>query len=394
MRIVSVSRLRPGMRLGQSIYSNGGPKHLPLLVAGTALDDQKARALERAGFGAVYVEDDLAEGIAPTFLPPALRDRAVAEVGEIFARAASDGVTKIGYHQVQRLEGVVTQVLAAIKSADGVASSLADLGGFDRYTLEHSVNVMTLGLSLSEYSARNRGWREWDGTLRRDVSDSRLTKLGVGLLLHDIGKMVIPTSILRKPGRLTGEEMAIVKEHPRAGIEMVERGALSPLSKVVIAGHHERWDGSGYPAAKAGDEIHEHAQVAGIVDAYDAISSTRSYRSRRPPHVAWQMISEMADASFSKRLVADFRRAITPYGEGLSILLSDGRRAVVVRNNRDHNDRPVVRVATDEAGAPVTAYELDLADEPETQIIDRIGDVSERGPSRTRAERTPALARA
>jgi HD-GYP domain-containing protein (c-di-GMP phosphodiesterase class II) len=358
------------MRLAKTVYSQTGGHRQPLLTAGVTLGVAMPEALSRAGVGAVYIDDALSEGITPvTVLPLEIRERALQEVTEVFGDLSRQGpTTRIGAERIERLNAVVAQVMGAIRNSGGMASSLADLGGFDRYTLEYSVNVMTLGLAVGEAAHRRLGWIDWTGQRRHDALDERLTKLGVGLLLHDIGKLVVPPDILRKPGALTDDEMAIVREHPVAGVQMIEREALSALTKVVILGHHERHDGSGYPYGHAGSRIHPHALVGGIVDVYDALTSTRSYRPARPPHVAWEMVVSMAGRGFPVDLVRVFAETVVPYAEGAYVALSDGRRAVVSANSPGCGSRPVVRVVSDEAGDPVEPYEIDLAGTPEVSI--------------------------
>ena len=89
------------------------------------------------------------------------------------------------------------------------------------------------------------------------------------------------------------DEMAIVREHPQTGLDMVESGVLASLAKVCIIGHHERLDGRGYPHGRGAD-LHENAQVAGIADVYDAVSSMRVYQARRPTHEAWELVMSLA----------------------------------------------------------------------------------------------------
>lgn len=370
MRIVPVSRLAPGMCLAKTVYSQNGGHRQPLLAEGVTLTGAMPAALARAGVGAVYIDDAISEGITPvSVLPFEIRERAVQEVTEVFAELSRSGpTTRIGAARIERLNAVVSQVMGAIRDSGGMASSLADLGGFDRYTLEHSVNVMTLGLAVGEAAHRRLGWVDWSGRRRHDELDERLTKLGVGLLLHDIGKMVVPAEILRKPGPLTAEETAIVREHPQAGVEMIDREALSSLSRVVILGHHERCDGSGYPHGLIGDEIHPHARVAGVVDVYDALTSTRAYRPARPPHLAWEMVVSMAGSGFPVDLVRVFAETVVPYAEGAAVELSDGRRALVAHNSPGCGSRPLVRVISDAAGRAVDPYEIDLAHTPELAI--------------------------
>jgi HD-GYP domain-containing protein (c-di-GMP phosphodiesterase class II) len=377
LRIVSVARLVPGMRLAKPVFSQSGGHRYPLLAEGVVIGESMPAALERAGVGAVYIEDAASEGITPqAVLPPEVREEVLHEVSVVFDVATRHGPgARISSEELVRLQAMVPKVIAAIRSSGGLASSLAGLNGFDHYTLEHSVNVMTLGLAVGDAVLRRMGWNDWKGRERHDSIDQRLTYLGMGLLLHDIGKMIVPVEILHKPGPLTDEEMAIVREHPVAGVQMIDGEVLPASSKVVILGHHERYDGSGYPYGQKGDEIHIHAQVAGIVDVYDAVSSTRVYSARRPAHVVWEMIVGMANQAFARELVRVFAETVVPYSEGVTVLLSDGRRAIVAKNTPGAGSRPLVRVITDEAGAPVRPFEVDLARTPDLSIRDSLLDM-------------------
>ena len=295
MRIVAVSRLRPGMRLGRPVYSCTAGVRVPLLQPQSVVTERVRAGLERAGVFAVYIDDELSEGIEPTeVVSPEVRDQAVRELHATFTAVTTQGPsTRIPGEQIERLESVVASILRDLRTNGHMVSTLMDLHTFDSHTLSHSLNVCVLGLMIGDESMRRHGWRDGRGVLRRDEYDSRLQKLGTGLLLHDIGKLLIPSEILRKPGRLTDDEMAIVREHPQTGLDMVESGVLASLAKVCIIGHHERLDGRGYPHGRGAD-LHENAQVAGIADVYDAVSSMRVYQARRPTHEAWELVLSLA----------------------------------------------------------------------------------------------------
>ena len=124
--------------------------------------------------------------------------------------------------------------------------------------------------------------------------------------------------------------MAIVREHPKTGLDMVESGALASLAKVCIIGHHERLDGRGYPNGRGAD-LHENAQIAGIADVYDAVSSMRVYQARRPTHEAWELVMSLAGTAFPLELVKIFKGTVAPYPEGVAVQLSDGRRGIVAK---------------------------------------------------------------
>src|ERR671927_617498 len=116
---------------------------------------------------------------------------------------------------------------------------------------------------------KEHGWIDHTGKRTWERRDRRLARLGLGLLLHDIGKLAIPTEILNKPGKLDEAEWELMRAHPRTGVEMLRSDLISPLVKVVVRSHHERWDGAGYPDARRGTEIHELARIAAVANTFD-----------------------------------------------------------------------------------------------------------------------------
>jgi putative nucleotidyltransferase with HDIG domain len=156
--------------------------------------------------------------------------------------------------RVTRLEGTYLAVVRdwgqSIESADS-------------YTFGHCERVAELGVRL--------------GTAL-GMDDDALTALRLGAYLHDLGKVRVPHEILNKPGRLTEEEFDVIRRHPEWGIELLATVDFPWDIKPIIRWHHEKYDGSGYPDRLVGDEIPLAAQVICIVDVYDALTTTRSYR--------------------------------------------------------------------------------------------------------------------
>ena len=368
------------MRLGRPVYSFSAGVRLPLLQPGAVITRPVRAGLERAGVFAVYVDDTLSEGITPAEpISGETRDHAMRALEETFTLVATEGAsTRVPAEQIERLGAVVKAILRDLGSRKEAVSSLMDLNAFDVHTLGHSLNVCLIGLMIGDEALHRHGWRDGRGEIRHGGVDDRLEKLGIGLLLHDVGKLLIPAEILRKPGRLTADEMDLVREHPKAGLDLIEDGAFSSLSRIAVIGHHERMDGLGYPYGRS-DDLHPHAQIAGIADVYDAVSSLRVYQARRPTHEAWELIMGLAGTAFPLDLVQVFKETVAPYPEGVAVGLSDGRRGIVAAVNRDHVTRPTVRVTHDETGAPLTPFELDLFETQDVVIADTLQDLV--GPS-------------
>jgi putative nucleotidyltransferase with HDIG domain len=133
----------------------------------------------------------------------------------------------------------------------------------DSYTFGHCERVASYAVAVAEALGADQG---------------QLTTIRMGAYLHDVGKVKVPHQILNKPGKLTDEEFAIIKRHPVWGVELLASVEFPWDIKPIIRSHHERCDGNGYPDRLRGDEIPLDAQVICIVDVYDALTTTRSYR--------------------------------------------------------------------------------------------------------------------
>jgi HD-GYP domain-containing protein (c-di-GMP phosphodiesterase class II) len=346
MRLTTVSRA-VGLRLARDLPATGAGR-VPLLAHGTILTERYQRALTAQGIHAVWVEDELSEGIEPVEL---LDETVRAETAERVrgaldsARAAFAATQRLPASTLQDLSGIVDRVAANIMDNPDAALVLNDLAAADQYTHRHSVNVTALGLLLARTQFRRHGWVDYRGQRRYDRVDQRLSTLGLGLLLHDIGKMAVPGPVLNKPGPLDDEEWKLMRGHPEAGVALLKTSALSPLVTAVIRDHHERMDGSGYPRGVVGDEIHPFARIAAVADVYDAITSARPYKAAAPPSAGVSVIADGVGNAFDTEVVETFRRVVFPYPAGTEIELADGRIGVVARVDASAPDVPIVRVA-------------------------------------------------
>jgi HD-GYP domain-containing protein (c-di-GMP phosphodiesterase class II) len=360
-----LNRVPDGEKLGKDV-SSGRADGMPLLRAGTKLTPRFKDALVRAGVHAVYVDDELSRGIDPT--PPLseeTRAAATAAVSRAFDGAKESFATgrPLSAEAVEELQGIAARMAEEIGQTGEFALALADLSAADGYTLQHSVDVAALGLLIGQKLFNARGYYDYRGKRTFERIDARLTRLGLGLLLHDIGKLAVPSEILNKPGKLDPAEWEVMKTHPMAGIELLRSDVISPLVKVVVRSHHERWEGGGYPDGKVDTEIHELARIAAVADVYDAVTSERVYAAARPAHVGVRIIREGRGSGFDAEIVDVFSKIVAPFPPGETVELTDGRGAIVVRVPEADLDRPVVRIIGE--GSPC---ELPLADHPDIGI--------------------------
>ena len=134
--------------------------------------------------------------------------------------------------------------------------------------------------------------------------------LRLGALLHDVGKLAVPSSVLLKRGPLTEAEFGQMRRHPVAGARMLKTLGAPPTILPVVLHHHERWDGSGYPTGQKGEEIPLEARMLCIADSFDAMTSTRPYRAPKSPGEAMDELERCAGTQFDPELVERLRRGL------------------------------------------------------------------------------------
>ncbi len=250
--------------------------------------------------------------------------------------------------------GRSVDVQEARQTADRIADSvvrnehalvwLTQLKHRDEYTSQHSLNVCVLAVLFGRHL----------GLAERELRD-----LGLGALLHDIGKMRVPLEVLNKPDRLTREEVALLKEHPNHGYEILKNAVGVPGSAVDVAYcHHERVDGSGYPRGLEGEHIPLFAKIVSVVDVYDAITSDRVYHIGISPHEALNLMYGWAPKSFDRGLLEQFIRCLGIYPIGSIVELDTGEVGVVITVNRARHLRPLVILLLDRTKAPYQRRKL------------------------------------
>jgi HD-GYP domain-containing protein (c-di-GMP phosphodiesterase class II) len=361
MRLIRIDWIQDGMELARDIPS-AAIGAAPLLRRGVRLSSSLANRLGSLGIRALWIEDDMGEGIIPAIpLPDHIRIATEEAVSTCFdaARAVAADLSELPVSALKKIEHAADNLIQALANSPEAALAFDDLATADSYTYSHSVRVTTLGLLLGQRIDRVDGWVDYRGELRHDRMVERMTQLTMGLLIHDIGKIAIPDHILNKPAKLSEEEWELIKTHPTAGASLLSSDRISPLTRSVVRDHHERWDGEGYAAGRAGSDIHQFARIAAVADVYDAITADRPYQPANPPHVAIKAVREGAGTQFDPQIVHHFLRIAMPYPVGYTITLPDGSSGAVVGVDPEEPEYPVVRYR--EAGV-FTEAALHIAD--------------------------------
>lgn len=357
MRLVSTKSVNSGEKLSRPIYNDNGQT---LLHEGVLLTDRLIERLIKKGIFFIYVEDERTDGVEfVQVVTEETKRKALKTIKSEFSSMANEMKLKKaidGDRLSVDFTDVVHSVLTDIKGNTEALSLLSDVYVFDNYIFVHSLNVTiyTLGLAVE-----------------LGYTEKQLLEIGLGALLHDIGKIVIPSEILNKPGRLTDEEFDIIKTHPRAGFDLLRQAPnISLLTAHCAFQHHERINGSGYPQGLKEDQIHEYAKIIGIADVFDAVTSQRVYRKPMLPHEALEMLYSGVGTLYDLTFIQAFIKTIAVYPIGLTVTLSDGRKAIVIKQNKNLSTHPVVRVISENDLDLEETYDLDLEQNYSVTIVE------------------------
>ena len=232
--------------------------------------------------------------------------------------------------ELDKVEPVVQDITESILRNSGALIGLLRIKSNDDYTFLHSVSVCALLVAF----CRSTG-----------MDPNLIHQAGIGGLLHDTGKALTPDEVLNKPGRLTDEEFDIMKRHPKDGYDiLVKMPEIGEIPLDITLHHHERMDGSGYPDRLPGDQISTLAQMAAIVDVYDAITSDRVYHKGMAAADALRRIFEWSKHHFNPHHVHAFIRCVGIYPVGTLVQMESGHLAVVMEPHEDNLLAPSVKL--------------------------------------------------
>ncbi len=325
------NQLKTGMVTAQSIFNEKGA---PFLVRGTPLTDRyiyRLRQLHVPELHVTSLSSDFQLQPPPDIIEERTRIQAVDNVAETFRHAELNG-----QFDVHRLEKCADLLVRDIMSKKKNLVQLTDIRLHDSYTFSHSVNVAVLSAMLGDLCG---------------YSKSKLQIITLGGLLHDIGKLAVPTAILNKPGSLTADEFKAIRTHPAEGRKMLKalKSPLASILSIIAAQHHEHLDGSGYPCHVRGKSIHPYSRITAIADVYDALTSVRPYKKAYKPNVVYQMMMYNSPGHFDMDRLRLFFENVAVYPVGTVMKTALGY-AIVKKVIFGHTLAPIVIVFADKNG--------------------------------------------
>ena len=314
MRFVIAEELEPGMKLGRDIIS---PVHSFMLKKGVKLTADYISYIRRKGYLGAYIVDALSEDIN-------VED-------PISFSTLTNGIKAVESSDIDGLMQSARQIVSDITDMDELSIDIFDLRSFDDYTYHHSVNVAVYAVAVGIYMG---------------MSDDEILQLSQAGICHDLGKQKIPIDIINKPGALTDEEYAEIKNHPKYSYDiLLDHAEISSKVRQAVVCHHENENGSGYPFGKEGSEVSLATKILHAVDVFDALITKRPYKDPYTPVEAFEYLIGGVGILFNGKVVEAMRKVIPAYPLGTEVSLSTGERALVTAHTDDPL-RPVVRIMT------------------------------------------------
>ncbi len=250
--------------------------------------------------------------------------------------------------KLEEFSTLVENVIDSVTRNRDALLLLSTIKEKDAYTYEHSFNVGILTAGLGKALMMEK---------------DEIFEYTLGSMLHDIGKSKIPEEILKKEGGLSPKEYNILKEHVIYGVELLSgMEDVSAHSLSVVAEHHERLNGTGYPNRLSGDQISLGGKLGAIIDVYDALTSDRIYHTALNPVQALKEIYTQRQILFDEALLEQFIKFMGIYPPGSLVKLESGFLAIVIESGRENILQPVVRLVYDlNKSMPIVPRNLDLS---------------------------------
>ncbi|RBP70138.1 putative nucleotidyltransferase with HDIG domain [Alkalibaculum bacchi] len=368
MRLVPINSILPGAILSKTIYSKSGAL---LLRAGYPLHEKMIDTARKNGVEFLYIEDSYSEQLIDNIIRPELKKRAIYTIKESFKQlhklSTESNPSSVKSNEIiNNISSLAGELVDNVLFTKQIGFHLVDIKNRDNDTYNHSVNTALLAIVLA---------------IELGYEKKQLQSITVGTLLHDLGKLFIPTEILLKPGKLTFEEFAIIKEHPKLGYDYLKNQVnIDSIALSIVYEHHEKANGLGYPNNLKAKNISPFAKIVSICDVYEALTSDRAYRKAVSPNEALELLMGSCGTDFDLNMVSSFIKRINPYPVGSIVRLSNKDLAVIKKTNPKYVLRPVVSVINDNC-TDINSMDLDLMERFDVVIEELYSEAQENVPS-------------
>lgn len=344
MKRINTKELVPGMVLASDV--NTYDSKVQLLDKGTILDEKDIARLAFYSIIDVAVEDDpieeMLESYGDSSLTHSERVKQSEEFKEFkqdfedcafrFEKNITDLINGDSGVEVDVIMAPIYSLLKKGRTTTSIFEMLHNLRSYDDATYTHCISVALMTNILGQ-------WMRWD--------EEELAVATEAGLFHDIGKLMIPDSIITKPGRLTDNEYSIIQTHPQRGFDILSNVSISSHVRNAALMHHERCDGTGYPQGLSGPMIDKYAKAVAITDVYDAMTSARHYRGALCPFLAIETFEEEGFDKYDPEMILRFLNNIVSTYLFNTVQLNTGEKGEIIFVNKTHLSKPTIKVGND-----------------------------------------------
>ena len=374
----TLDSVEDGMRVAKPVLDNDGNL---LLGRGVILNKFYLKKLQERDITSVFIQDENTDDIIPNEnISDMVRGSTIRHLKDVFniledvkaemtdstQSAVIDTVSSPRFQQTFGSNPAFEKITDSAKDiVDELINGEVTLGlnsikTYDDYTFQHSIDVAIVSIMIGR---------------KIGLPTKRLRELGMGCILHDMGKVFIPSDIINKAGKLTDEEYKIVKHHPVIGYELTKGvPSIGILPPHIALQHHEKQDGSGYPRRLRGKNnllitneprsIHLYGSISAVADIYDALSSDRSYRKAYPPEKVLKIMQGLNGSHLNHEALKKLLQIAPVYPEGTLVRIVKGEHlyhiAVVVHLNEGDLSHPFIRVIYKPNRQPANPVEINL----------------------------------
>ncbi len=332
MQKILIDDISPGSVIAKDILNHEG---VMLIPKGTILRDKFISQLHEIGVEEILVEENEQESAQrikeiqksmniDEIIFEKTRIQAQMQIKKLMVKFST-----MNHMNLDKIKYLVEDIIEQLLLKKDIVLTLSRLRSIDNYTYEHSVNVCVLSLIVGI-----------DLNLDRDS----LKNLGIGAILHDIGKVGVSEGILKKPSRLTEKEFEEVRRHTQYGYDILTNTNISEEAAQIALCHHEKYDGTGYNRRLKGESIPLYSRIVAVTDVYDAMSNDRVYKKKMSPDKVFKEIARMGNKHFDREIMEKFVRHLSLYPTGTGVILNTNHRGIVIEQNRLLPESPIIRL--------------------------------------------------
>lgn len=353
MRYININQIKDGMILGKTLYTSNGEV---LLRASTEIKQEYVDRIKELDYTGIYIQDEETKDIEINeVISEELKISTVKNLKSVYMADSKKSKLSTMPIGAQNLKESMYKIVDDVLDNSDVMINIADMKSYDDVTFFHSVNVAVLALAIG---------------LGMDFNRKDMDELAMAAILHDVGKKFISKEILLKKSAYTPEETKVYQTHPRLGYEFLkENFSMSAMAYIGVLQHHEKYDGSGYPDHRRGDEINKFAKILAVADTYDAMVSRTANQNPVLPSEAYEFIVGSSGIYFDPEVVKVFMNCVAAYPVGTKVQLSNGKSGIVAETYKGFATRPKIRVLNSDF---INRY-IDLKNDPEARNITIIG---------------------